>query len=104
MSQLSLWGSGDTLRDAGMATTELANADFIRTMRAKAIEIAKAKGVVTSDDLRKHAQELQIGPSHPNAWGALFRVGKTWRVVGRIKSKLSSNHSREIRVWALVAA
>lgn len=96
----SLWGSGTTGKQLGLAQVERMQRPFVELMRERAIAIARATGRVTSDDLRAYAQAEGIVPEHSNCWGAIFR-GSCWRCVGRVKSKLTSNHSREIRVWEL---
>ena len=98
--QLSFWGKGEARKEAGIASVEANNPTFCERMRKRAIEIASEKGTVTSDDLRLYGKAMGIVPNHPNAWGAIFR-GKLWTAVGHEKSKLNSNHSREIRVWAI---
>jgi hypothetical protein len=98
--QLDLWGNGENPKDTGIASVESHNPTFVEKMRARAIEVATSEGTVTSDDLRRYGKAYGIEPNHPNAWGAIFR-GNLWRSVGRKKSTLNSNHSREIRVWSL---
>lgn len=90
---------GEKLKESAMVGVEKKNAAWLNTIRKQAIRIAKRKGSVTTDDLRKYAMKKELKPSHPNAWGAVFR-GSDWRVIGRCKSRLPSNHAREIRVWA----
>ncbi len=88
------------LADAGIQSVGTHNASFVDIMRAEARRIARAVGSVTSDDLRRYAKAHDLKPNHPNAWGAIFR-GAEWKMVGRMKSKLMSNHAREIKVWGL---
>lgn len=99
-NQMDLWSGGEALKEEGLDSVETKNKKFVDIMRARATELCLEFGRVTSDDLRRYAMELGIRPEHPNAWGSVFR-GKKWTVVGRMKSKLASNHAREIRVWAL---
>ena len=104
--QLNFWnldGSGAARKEKGLDSVESHEATFVEKMRNRAVEIATESGTVTSDDLRRYAKAYGITPNHPNAWGAIFR-GKLWRSVGRKKSTLTTNHSREIRVWALTEA
>ena len=90
--------TGEILREVGVDRVEESSSEFVATMRLLAVKISEDRGSVTSDDLRKIAEERGLRPCHRNAWGAIFR-GKGWRVVGRRKSELASNHAREIRVW-----
>ena len=103
-SQLDLWAGGEDRRKAGQASVETSNSNFVAMMRNHAVGIATKFGQVTSDDLREYAKRHGVSPAHPNAWGSIFRgkiLGHRWIVVGRMKSKLATNHSREIRIWAL---
>ena len=90
--------SGARLRLVGLDVVEISNADFVRRMRDEAERQSKEYGSVCSDDLRTFAAARRIEPKSPNAWGAIFR-GRSWRIVGRTKSTLASNHAREIKVW-----
>lgn len=91
---------GQKLKDRGLELVEMNNSKFVSAMRSQAAAICKREHCVTSDDLREYALMVGVKPEHPNAWGAIFS-GKKWECIGRIKSTLSSNHAREIRVWAL---
>lgn len=83
----------------GLDRVESSSGDFVPLMRQVAAKIARERGEVCSDDLRRYASEHDITPGHPNAWGTIFRKG--FRCIGRRRSCLVSNHAREIRVWAL---
>ena len=98
--QLSLWEGGENLKLNGQETVEMNNQEFVNLMRVHAVETANRHGKVSSDDLRRYARVLGVHPSHPNAWGSIFN-GKRWKVVGRIRSQLTSNHAREIREWGI---
>ena len=90
--------AGKAAKDAGLDSVESNNPNFVANMRLVAKEIVLACGRVSCDDLRVYARDNNIVPSHPNAWGAIFR-GKGWKQIGRKKSKLVTNHAREIRIW-----
>jgi hypothetical protein len=77
---------------------EHADYGFIHRMRQEARILSQRCGTVTCDDLRMIAVGLGLAPSHPNSWGAIFR-GPQWILVGRQRSRVVSNHAREIRVW-----
>lgn len=98
--QLSL-EQGRSLKEDGLASVTENNATFLSLMRAEAIRISQQRGWVTSDDLRVYASQLNIEPTHQNAWGAIFK-GPNWKVVGRRKSAVPGSHSREIRIWQYV--
>jgi len=104
-AQLSIFdiGSGLKGRDDGISQIISNNECFIATMRGIARIIARRKGIVNSDDLREVANEYGVKPKHSNAWGGIFR-GSEWECAGRVKSKLPSNHAREIRSWKMKAA
>jgi len=53
---------------------------------------------VTSDDVRRWAEEAEDHPHHPNAWGAIFR-GNDWTSLGLSSSEVASNHARRIFIW-----
>ena len=78
----------------------LNNEGFVKTMRKIAVDLARASGSVTSDDLRVLCRRWGIAPSHPNVWGAIFR-GSGWRVLDRRASTFEGNHAREIKVWGI---
>ena len=94
------WERGHKRKEAGLDSVEAHNPSFVEIMRNRAREIVAKTGRVTSDDLRRYARVNGIEPDHPNAWGAIF-AGKDWVQIGRTKSTLTSNHAREIRIWAL---
>lgn len=95
--QLDL-SAGRKERDYGLDRVGFNNQPFLRLMRAVARRIALRRGWVTTDDLREYAKENNVVPSHPNAWGAIFRSSE-WKCVGRRRSRVVSNHAREVRVW-----
>lgn len=98
--QLSLT-EGHALKADGQALVEDRNETFVALMRAEARRISKERGWVSSDDLRVYASQLDLKPIHQNCWGSIFR-GPYWQVVGRRKSAVPENHSREIRAWQYV--
>ncbi len=101
MMQLSL-EEGRVLKDDGLAGVADNNIAFLAVMRAEAIRISLSRGWVSSDDLRVYASQLDLEPTHQNAWGAIFR-GPQWKVVGHRKSAVPGNHAREIKIWQYVA-
>lgn len=78
----------------------LNNQGFVKTMRNLAIEWARAKGSVSSDDLRFFADQVGVKPASPHAWGTIFK-GKVWRLLDRRPSLYPGNRAREIKVWGL---
>lgn len=89
------------LRDEGVRLTEMANTEFVQTMRDHAIEVCRRTGQVHIDDLRKHALELGVQPASSNAWGAIFR-GKGWHAIGLRASEFVSNRGHRSPVWTWV--
>ena len=91
---------GQLLKEQGLARVEANNADFISKMRATAYILCRANGNVTADHLRVRARNLNVEPTHPNCWGAIFR-SKDFKAIGYTQSTTPSCHGRTIRVWAL---
>ncbi len=96
--QLSL-EQGRSLKEEGLDSVSENNKAFLALMRAEARRLADQRGWVTSDDLRVYASQLNLEPTHQNAWGAVFK-GTQWKVVGRRKSAVPQGHAREIKIWA----
>jgi hypothetical protein len=88
------------LKERGLRTVEITNADFLKHARKEALRRAKLGYNVSTDDLRVWALELNVRPKSRNAWGAVFR-GKEWQLVGTKPSSFVSNHGRRILVWQL---
>lgn len=101
-AQLSIFDLQSAIhaRDQGIARIIDNNGTFVETMRGIARLIARRRGIVSSDDLRKVATDYGITPNHENAWGAIFR-GNEWVAAGSIQSQIPSNHGRLIRTWRL---
>jgi hypothetical protein len=96
--QLSLT-QGRILKEEGLDSVSENNKAFLALMRAEARRLADQRGWVTSDDLRVYASQLNLEPTHQNAWGAVFK-GPRWKVVGRRKSAVPQGHAREIKIWS----
>lgn len=101
-AQLSIFDlyAGVQGKDNGIQQIVDNNPTFVKTMQGVARLIARRRGVVCSDDLREVASQYGIAPKHENAWGGIFR-GKNWIKVGTVRSRIPSNHAREIKSWAL---
>ena len=95
-----LFEGGDGLKAKGQKQVTAHSNGFVSQMRSIAGRIAREKGNVSSDDLRAEAVKLGIAPHHPNVWGSIF--DGEFEMIGRKKSEYKGNHSREIKVWALV--
>lgn len=91
---------GQERKQMGLFQVAQNNQTFLETMRGYARMICRKNGSVTSDDLREKARDLDIEPTHPNAWGAVFKGGD-WVVLGFEPSNWPSNHGRPIRRWTL---
>ena len=95
--------AGSRARDRGVARVETNSARWVQAIRRHAELIARTDGTVTADDLRTLDGNLRysgIAPSHPNAWGSIFRT-KEWEACGYVNSRCPSNHARRITVWRL---
>tara|TARA_R100000656_G_scaffold30348_1_gene26739 strand:+ start:1709 stop:2044 length:336 start_codon:yes stop_codon:yes gene_type:complete len=89
-------------KEIGMAIAAGNNRLALEIARDTAEKICRAKGTVTSDDVRRH---LRLKPSDvrdsQNWIGSIFRT-KTFVWTGdRIKSTIIRNHAAEIKVWRL---
>jgi len=85
-------------RDEGIRLVAENNQQFLDVARSTAKHLARWRGEVTCDDVRK---VCTIEPLHPNAWGALFKT-KEWEWTGRYrKSALVQGHGNMQRVWRL---
>lgn len=91
---------GRRRRDAGVEATESANGEWIQRIRAVAVALRRQLGTTTVDDLRVYADNHNLQPQSPNAWGAVFR-GEHWEVRGYAQSAYKSNHARRVIVWGL---
>ena len=85
---------------AGIATAEEHSASWIEQARACARDLCERHGTVTADDVREVLYPLGIVPSHPNAWGAVFRKGFRWTGERRV-SRVVQGHGNLQRVWRL---
>jgi len=74
--------------------------DWIDRIRAVARQIAKAKGVVSADELRTWADDHHLQPGSSSAWGSVFQSDQ-WKNVSQKNSSYVKSRSRKITVWAL---
>jgi len=94
--------TGQQLKQEGLDAVEWSHMSWIDQMRYLAHQIWAARKEVSTDDLQDYvSHNLMPAPDKPNAWGAIFR-GTCWRELRRQKSRIPSNHAREIRVWVYV--
>jgi hypothetical protein len=91
---------GETAKQFGLDLVSNHNPDFLATMRHVARVHCTRHGEVTIDDVRQWADLMSYKPSHPNAWGAVFRTG--FERIGFRKSTTPSAHSRMVSVWRRV--
>ena len=90
---------GEFLKRKGLKQVEANNQRFVTVMRTIAVLHAiRCNSTVSSDALREYAHEAGVTPSHPNAWGAVFRH-KNFGPAGFKVSEWPSNHARIIRRW-----
>ena len=75
------------------------NEEFLNIARGVAIGIARERGEVTNDDVRK---ACPVQPTHHNAWGGVFRVPLfVW--TGKVRtSALVQGHGNLQKVWRLL--
>lgn len=90
--------TGKELKQLGLESVISHNVRWIDTMRTIAASIAVSAGMVSTDELRKWADEHNFQPQHSNAWGGIFR-GRLWVPLGWKNSKYKANHARRILIW-----
>ena len=88
-------------RDRGIARVKSKNADFVETLKSVARMIARKKGTVCADDLRKWADENGIVPTSSNAWGAVFCRNPDFELAGYKRSEQKQGHANLQRIWKL---
>lgn len=94
MAEISI---GRELRDQNLARIEQGrHRDWVAAARAKAVEIAKIKGSVSINDLRK---EIELPhDAHPNTWGAVMKTPRL-RASGYEPATHAAAHHRVVRVF-----
>ena len=91
------------LKYEGMDRAEAKAATPLEEAReiARRIALKTPDRCVSADDVGRELKRLGLPFSLGPATGSLFR-GKEWEFTGRrIKSRRTSNHAREIKVWRL---
>jgi hypothetical protein len=91
---------GQKRRERGIARVTYSNSEFVSVMREYIIAKARRGGTVNADHVREIASRRGIEPTHPNAYGAVFRCPE-FKPVGYTHSKAPSRHAGVIRVWEL---
>lgn len=89
-------------KEAGMAQAADNKASLLKYARELAVNLAKAKGEISADDVQKALTTKGISiHALGNASGSLF-AGKQWEWTGRrIKSIRRHAHANEIKTWRL---
>ena len=94
--------TGQELKRVGVGTVAARNEDWLEAVRREARRISTWKGHVTADDIRSWASQTGFPiPTHPNAWGAVFRE-PGWKPVAWKIAKRPAAHGRAIRVWTWI--
>lgn len=90
------------MRDIGIARVAASNLPFIDKAREIAALCAAThpNGTVCADDVRRIAQRIGLAPTHPNAWGALFKHPRFVMVGYRQSAKISRKAGTQ-RIWRL---
>jgi len=92
---------GEHLKSHGMRKAAEAAPDLLSEARDVAAAIARERGTVTIDDVRA---QMGIGPGKQNGanWlGSVFRDARFAWTGQFVKARLSTSHSRMVRVWRL---
>jgi len=95
---------GARLRDAGAAAVIEHNPGTMSRLLERLRQVARAKSLLTSDDVRAAAEAAgDPAPSHPNCWAALFRMAQAAHVVTPTgsfpKSSRPEAHARRVQLW-----
>lgn len=88
-------------KKVGMESVGSRNEFFLDEVRQWAIARSNWYGRVTIEDVRDWANSMGLSPSHPNAWGVVFR-GKHWQQCGDHKNTIPSTHHRRVYWWKYV--
>lgn len=91
----------DQLKAAGMESCALRYRDQLIKAQRLAVELARSRGTITSDDVREEAIKRGLNLSFGKNWvGSIFR-GKHWEKVSFVQSRHEGGHGRIIAVWKL---
>lgn len=90
--------SGQEQKKHGMDLVQDHNPDFVSLCKNYAHYYAGKHGAVSADEVRVWADNNDITPRHPNAWGVVFRSGFT--KVGYRPSTNPASHGRIIAIWS----
>jgi hypothetical protein len=89
---------GKLRKKVGLDSVSYRNQFFLNEVRHWAISRSNWNGSVSIEDVRDWADSMGLVPSHPNAWGVVFK-GKHWKPCGECKNTIPSTHHRRILLW-----
>lgn len=90
--------TGRDLRELQLGLFEMRDSDFLTFCREVAVEIAKAAGCVSINEVRERvAVPAHV---HPSVLGAVFR-DRRFKAVGYTEATHSAAHARVIRTYTL---
>lgn len=93
--------AGRSARDAGMQTAAANKESLLRYARDVAKRLARAKGVITADDVSEAMAVEGISPNAlGNASGSLFKGGDFIHV-GYTNARRVQSHGRTLKTWRL---
>lgn len=96
---------GEARKQAGQARVMISTGDNWRDDALRVVhDVAVKEDYLTMADVRRHGIVVGLSePSHPNAWGALFRSAAKEGWIEPTdefkKSSIVSAHARMVRVW-----
>ena len=91
----------EKLKQMGMESCAAHYRDQLLKAQRIAVDCARAKGTVTSDDVREEAERRGMVLSFGKNWvGSIFR-GRGWVKDGFTTSRHAAGHGRVIAVWRL---
>jgi hypothetical protein len=102
MEQLNIFDHAASVaaKDRGIQQAADHKKSLLEFARKEAVELARAMGEITADDVQRRLVEKGISVrALGSAAGALFRGGQ-WQWTGRFKkSERAHSHSNLIRIW-----
>jgi hypothetical protein len=97
--------TGEQLKAEGIAAVSDKDPTWVEQVVEFIGQLAHAKGLITSCDVRDYVQRTALGPPpHPSAWGAAFNIAAKRDLIkptGKYqKSRYPRSHSAIVAIWA----
>jgi len=88
-------------RDRILKVMEEKDPSWVQVARSVAKDIARLKGTVTADDVRKVMISRKLEPRHYNSWGSVFRSAEFEWTGEYSRSAVVKGKGNMQRVWRL---